>query len=145
MVGAFPVFVLGLFVPGYVVLSLTVFLAGLFSALGAAWTANLLRPDQTTSDLFPIVGYTEATALLLVVALSALTFALMVVWPFPAFPLLFVVLALALVSTICAWRFRKAGGRLGRDAWLTLGMLGGAILIVVLAVFATCSLTPCIP
>ena len=92
MAGALPVFVLGLFVPGYTVLPLTILLAGLFSALGAAWMANLLHPDRSTSDLLPIVGFTESAAALLVVAMFALTFGLMVVWPFPAFPLLFVVL-----------------------------------------------------
>lgn len=145
MVGAIPVFVLGLFVPGYTVLPLTVFLAGLFSALGAAWMANFLHPDRSSSDLLPIVGFTESAAALLVVAMFALTFGLMVVWPFPAFPLLLVVLALALAGTIASWRFRKAARSLGKDAWLTLGMVGAALLIVVVAVFATCSLTPCIP
>lgn len=144
MAGAFPVFVLGLFVPGYTVLPLAVFLAGLLSALGAAWMANL-HPDRSTSDLLPIVGFTEAVAGLLVVIMFALTFGLMVVWPFPAFPLLLVVLALALAGTAASWRFRKADRSLGRDAWLTLGMVGAGLLIVVVAVFATCSLTPCIP
>jgi len=145
MAGAFPVFVLGLFVPGYTVLPLTVFVAGLFSALGAAWMANLVYPGRSTSDLLAIVGITESAAVLRVVALFALTFGLMVVWPFPAFPLLLVVLALAVVSTIASWRFRKAGRSLGRDAWLTLGMIVAALLIVVVAVYATCSLTPCVP
>lgn len=145
MAGAFPVFVLGLFVPGYTVLPLTVFLAGMFSALGAAWMANLLRPDRSTSDLLPIVGITESAAALLLVAMFALTFGPMIVWPFPAFPLIFVVLTLALVSTVTSWRFRKAGRSLGKDAWLTLGMVGAALLIVVVAVYATCSLTPCVP
>lgn len=145
MAGALPVFVLGLFVPGYTVLPLTFFLAGLFSALGGAWMANVLHPDRSTSDLLPIVGFTELAAALLALAMFVLTFGLMVVWPFPAFPLFFVVLALALVSSIASWRFRKAGRSLGRDAWLTLGIVIAALLIVVAAVFATCSLTPCIP
>ena len=145
MAGALPIFVLGLFVPGYTVLPLTILLAGLFSALGAAWMANLLHYGRSTSDLLPIVGFTESAAAMLVVASFALTFGLMVVWPFPAFPLLFVGLILALVSTIASWRFRKAERSLGKDAWLTLGMVGGALLAAVVAVFVTCSLVPCIP
>lgn len=145
MLGAFPIFVLGLFVPGYAVLPLTVLLAGLTCALGAGWTANVLRPDASTSDLKRIVAATEAVALLLVVLLFALTFGLAVAWPFPASPLVFTVLALALAGSVSSWRFRKTQGSLRRDALLTIVLIVLALLAVVLTVSVTCSLTSCVP
>ncbi len=45
------IFVLGLAVPGLVILPLTLLGAALFAGLGAAWTSNFIAPDSTRSRL----------------------------------------------------------------------------------------------
>jgi hypothetical protein len=133
---AFP---FGLVMAWFAILPLTFGIAALFAAIAAAWSATLLAPNRTGSRLLPVVGLSEATAAIVaVVALipflvpgvvdsilgnSALG------WVSPSIFLATSMVVIGLVASWAAWRFRTSGRRLGRDAWVTFGLIGLALLI----------------
>ena len=145
LICTFPLFVFGLFVPEQVVLPLTLAVATLFAALTAAWVGNLLSPTKTVSRILPIVGVSELAAALLYLIMIALTVNLAVRWPFPIFPVLVIVLGVALVTSLATWRLRRRERALDKDIRITLGLIALAPLIAVGTVAITCSVTSCVP
>ena len=145
VVGAFLLFALGLFVPAYVVIPLTLAFAALIAALAASWAANLFAPDGSDTVILHVIVASEGTAVLIGLSLFLLTVLVPMTWPFPAVPLLLAVLVIAVGGTLATARFRVASRSLGRDALYSVGYLVGGLGVVVVVVVITCSLVPCIP
>jgi hypothetical protein len=131
MVGAIPVFSLGLFVHPIVIWPLTLAIGALFAALSAAWAGILFAPDQTQSHLLAVVGVSQVIAFV-IVPIFPLVQGL---FPRAIYGLGLSVLILALGASWATWRYRRSRDRLGRDAALTLGLVGLAPLVVIGAVY----------
>ena len=144
--GFFGFFVIGfgLFMPAPVARPLAFLTTAHFAALGAAWTANLLAPDRTSTRIVATVAAALAAALvysaidlllLLTVATEgSIAASVLGVWIFLGF-----------AAAIATWSLRKPRSSLGRDALLTLFLVVAAVLAIVGTVLVTCTLTPCIP
>lgn len=145
MVGL-PVAVLGLAVPFFVILPLTLIVGGLLSGISASWAANLLAPDRTRSILLPITGASVAAGT--VVAVAGIVLSMGGAWR--VFPNLFsaLLLFMAIIATgtsFAAWHFRRIDGQLTRDLMITIGLLGAAVAVIPGTIFTTCSLMVCGP
>lgn len=139
MVGALPVAVLGLSVPGLIVGPLSLLAGALAAALSAGWVGNLSSTDNTRSRLLAILAASCAGAVAALVV-GALLLAAPRLLGTPAMGLnLISVLALCAlilcaVTTIATWRLREERvGRLGLDgaAALVLAAMWFAILLLI--------------
>ncbi len=133
------VFPFGLVMAWFAILPLTLGTAALFAAIGAAWTATLVAPTHTSSRLLPVVGLSEATAAIVAVvalipflvpgAVDSILGNSALGWVSPSIFLGISMIVIGLVASWAAWRFRTLERRLGRDALLTFGLIGLALLV----------------
>ena len=123
----------GLVVVAYVMLPLMFGIAALFAALGASWAGILISPEGTGSRILPVVGVSEATAGVVVVPFSipAVGESMSRYLGSPALALGAGMVLIGLGASWAAWRFRRPGRRIGKDALMTLGLVGVAGLIFV--------------
>lgn len=129
----------GLVAPEVVVFPLAMSVGAIFAAIAASWTGyRLLPPDGSRSRLLPIVGATEAAAIVVTVGLLALP--LVLKYP-PASPIyVFLVCAgiIALGATVATRLLRTTEERPGRDRRITACLLILAILAFLAAPYALC-------
>ncbi len=123
----------GLVVVEFIILPLTFGIAALFAALGASWAGILLSPDNTSSRILPVVGVSEATAGVVVVLLliPGVGVSLFRYVGSPAVLLGAVMVLIGLSTSWAAWHFRKPVRHTAKDALMTLGLVGLAVLIFV--------------
>jgi len=133
VVGTFFVLPLGLIASEYVIFPLSLFVAGMFAALGAGWAGNFLVGDGTRTRLLHVVGVTVAGAALLAIlflAMAELRDALLG----PVFyPGLFCALALAVMAAIATMTFRRRSRN--KDRLLTALLVALAVVSVPVAIF----------
>lgn len=134
---------LGLVVPGYWILPITFLAAGAFSALVAAWVANLISWGRSRTRLGWVLLGTEATALVvlgLFVAAGVLgltgTLSLFV-------ELLASMTVVAANATVLSWRLRETGGSSRGDTLLTAAVAAAALLAPIALIVFVCPLIGC--
>ena len=128
------VLLFGLVVVEVVIFPLTWVVAALFAALGASWAGILLSPDHTSSRILPVVGVSEAIAGVVVVLFLILPPTLgvsVLALGGPPVVLGAVMVLIGLSASWAAWHFRGPEGRFGKDALMTLGLVGLAVLVIV--------------
>ena len=106
----------------------------LLAALSAGWLGTLLSPDRARSRLLAIVGVTElvaAVALVVAVLLRLSPLARTALFNRNISTLLFAVIVVSASASTATWRLRTTAGSAGGDAWLTLGLLALAVLVLV--------------
>ncbi|MGI8866524.1 MAG: hypothetical protein ACR2G1_07320 [Rubrobacteraceae bacterium] len=134
---------LGLAVPVEIVLPLALMFGAMMSALAASWSANAWIYDGSRSRLLVIVGWTEAAAVPLTIAFTAMAF-----FGAPNVGLIFILLSftvtVSLCATVAALRLRSAVGNLQRDATISLMLFAAGIVTILLVLAPTCSLTGCV-
>lgn len=143
-VGAFPVLVMGLVVPGQVVWPLSFCAGAALATVGALWAGTVLDRGRSRGRLALILGAGLSTAA--VISSIYLAARLMVgnlVTISNGGALLLGLAVIALDVSIATWRFRDAGRNLRRDALLTLVLLGLTLALVVVVIFSTCTLWYC--
>ncbi len=146
MAGALPVATLGLVVPEYVTVPLSLIAGALVAGISAGWAANLLAPDRTRSMLPAIAGISVAAGAVVAVAGLGLSAAgASLVFPNRFSMLLLSMAVIAIGVSFATWHFRRIDGRLTRDLLTTLGLLGALIVVILGTVFTTCSLMGCTP
>ncbi len=141
--GGMLVFPFGLVVAEFIIWPLAFVIGAIFAAIGAGWAGNLLAPGR--SRLLPIVGVSVATAAVMTVAVLILMSNYL---PTPGFvaeqagiapgrlaDVVMGMVFIALGASWAAWRFRSPEPDLARDAALTLGLVGLAILVFVATLF----------
>ncbi len=124
----------GLVVVEFVIFPLAFAVGALFAAIGAGWVGNLLASGG--SRFLPIVAVSEITSTVVAVALLVL----MATTPPGTLPAPFFVVALGMIpialgASWAAWRFRSPEHHMGRDAAITLGLVGLAVLLFVATLF----------
>ena len=132
LVGVLPTAVLGLSMPGEVVLPMSFALGALFAAVTASWAGNVLfaggHRHRSRSRLLPVVGVTVVSAVVAVgLLLSLFVFAgplLALLGALAGLTLMSLLLAsaglIALGATVAAKRFRTQESHLLRDAAASL-------------------------
>lgn len=142
-----PVGVLGLVVPGYAIVPLTLGVATAFSVLCAVWVGNLLVRGASRGRLLWILLVCEATALVLMGMLWAIEVAGLgreLLLPLTTFEMLLLFMSvIAINATVLTWRAREEGSRHGRDALLTAIIAGVAMLAPVALLVFGCPLIGC--
>jgi small-conductance mechanosensitive channel len=140
LAGTLLVLPFGLVVVEQIVYPLAAAVGALLAALGAGWAATLLARDGTCTRLLPVVGATEAVALVvaaLVLAYLALDVAsrprVLAVTPFTLG--LIGSLLLGTAATVAAWRLRAPRRSLRDDARLTVLLVALALAAVPLMLF----------
>ena len=134
LLGGLLVVPFGLVVVEFVIFPLAFAVGALFAAIGAGWVGNLLAPGG--SRFLPIVAISEIAAAVVAVALLVV----MARTPLgtPPSPLFVVALGMVLIAlgaSWAAWRFRSPERYMGRDATITLGLVGLAVLLFVATLF----------
>lgn len=133
-VGVFPVFVLGLEVPMYVIAPLTLGTGGLLAALTAAWTGTLLSPDRTRTRLLRVVFVTECAVMAAILIGAALNLPQDTNWAVVAG-----MVVASLTAGWATWRFRTRRSGTMRDSLVTLILLAAAAFVVYIVVASLCS------
>src|ERR687886_2019596 len=124
----------GLVVVEFVIFPLAFAVGALFAAIGAGWVGNLLAPGG--SRFLPIVVASEIAATVVAVALLVLMARTTPgTLPSPPFVVALGIILIALGASWAAWRFRSPEHYMGRDAAITLGLVGLAILLFVATLF----------
>ena len=143
--------VLGLSVPGQVVLPLAMGLEALFTSIAASWAGNFrLADDGSRSRLLSVVGVAEAAA----AVVSGVLLLLFVLDPPPLAALRLSLLPILLVSagvialsaTVAVRRLRTPQGNLVRDIGISLGLVVPGPVAVFGTVMLLCStVIRCVP
>ena len=145
-VSALPVFVLGLAVPGYVVLPLTLGVMALVAGIVASWTTNVMASDR--SLLTWVISVAGATAVVLGAAATAAFFVpalsgtFIVAGP-PIYALGVSAGVISLSASVAATYLRGPRGRLGWDGAVALAASLAAFLLILSAEMA--GLVPLVP
>ena len=143
-IGALPVLVMGLVVPGQVVWPLSFCTGAALATVGALWTGTILDRGRTWGHLTLILGVGLSTAVVVSsINLAARLVGGSLVAISNGGALLVGMAAIALNVSIATWRFREAGRNTRRDALLTLGLLGLTLAAALVGIFATCTLWYC--
>jgi len=124
----------GLVVIEFVIFPLAFAVGALFAAIGAGWVGNLLAPGG--SRFLPIVAISEIAAAVVAVALLVVMARTPPgTLPSPLFVVALGMILIALGASWAAWRFRSPERYMGRDATITLGLVGLAVLLFVATLF----------
>jgi hypothetical protein len=124
----------GLVVVEFVIFPLAFAVGALFAAIGAGWVGNLLAPGG--SRFLPIVAISEIAAAVVAVALLVVMARTPPgTLPSPLFVVALGMILIALGTSWAAWRFRSPERYMGRDATITLGLVGLAVLLFVATLF----------
>jgi hypothetical protein len=141
-IGGMLVLPLGLIVYEFILWPLTLGFGALLAAICASWVGTFLAPDATRSRLLPVVAVSEVTAAVVALCLVAVGVLVRPRFPAvgamlgpPAFLLGLCMVVIALSASWAAWRFRGPGRRSGRDALITLVLLGSGVLILVATLY----------
>jgi len=124
----------GLVVVEFVIFPLAFAVGALFAAIGAGWVGNLLAPGG--SRFLPIVAISEIAAAVVAVALLVVMARTPPgTLPSPLFVVALGMILIALGASWAAWRFRSPERYMGRDATITLGLVGLAVLLFMATLF----------
>lgn len=136
--GLLAVTVMGLSIPGSVIVPLAMGSGALLAALTATWVGSfLLAEDGTRSRLLPVVGVTEVAA----VALAGIVMALALL-EIPVSLITFLLASAVLLAgaaTAAAQRLRTPHVNVQRDLGVSLVLVAVAVLVVVGGIPALCS------
>lgn len=136
--GSLPVFTLGLIVHEAVSNTLTLMTMGLLAAIGSSWFSNFFRIGGRRSQLLRIVVASETAAAILaiayiIVAVSPAAPVLSSLFPRNIFRLVASGVLLTAAACLSARSFRSPLYNRRRDAIATIGLIGLAIVVVVVA------------
>lgn len=139
LLGMLPPAVLGLVVPGQVVLPLAMCVGAIFAAVTANFVGNrLFPPDRSRSSLLYVVGVTEAAAVAVAVTLLVLLFTL----GGPPTALIFILIVcagvVALNATVAARLLRTTEVHPRREGRVAVGLVVLGLLAVVVVPPAAC-------
>ena len=135
---------LGLVVPGSWILPVTFGVAAASSALGAAWTSNLSTGGGSRARLGWVLLGTEATALVILGLLAAVSFlAGELVQASFFLEIVVSMIPIALNATILSERSREARTRWMPDVLLSLAVVAVALAAPVLLLVVACPYIGC--
>ncbi len=137
LIGAVPIAALPIMGSLLVALPLTILVAGMFSGLAAAWSADYVAPDGIRRNLVRVVRTSMVAAVVLAVLFVLLLFWLEGMGALSAnLILLFVPISaiiLSVVGTFSTWRSKSPQSKATTDLLLTLGFIGTAGFVIMWA------------
>jgi hypothetical protein len=135
LVGMLGVLIFGLIVAEVIIFPLALIIAAALAALSAGWAATLLARDGMRTDLWAVLGVTEAVAVIFAVVVLA-TLALRNLLFGPVFGIgLVSSLILTLSAVIAAGRFRRPITQSQGDIKMTIILLVLAVLSIPLVIW----------